>query len=108
LEAFEFGEAVGLNKNNRRDGGAHLAVLHRACLDKTRVRLKRKRVKERAEYELTNRHEDAGSKPWLASLEKWKAQYPQSDFADLRRQLYLASYRALTKPREAFDAGRKC
>jgi hypothetical protein len=66
---------------------------------------KKKEWKERAEYELyesVTKTQDPNQ--WLASLDKWKVQYPQSDFADLRRQLYLASYRALTKPREAFDA----
>jgi tetratricopeptide (TPR) repeat protein len=66
---------------------------------------KKKEWKERAEYELyesVTKSQDPNQ--WLASLDKWKAQYPQSDFADLRRQLYLASYRALIKPREAFDA----
>ncbi len=65
----------------------------------------KKEWKERAEYEL---YQSVTKSPdpnqWLANLDKWKAQYPQSDFADLRRQLYLASYRALMKPREAFDA----
>ncbi len=65
----------------------------------------KKEWKERAEYELydsVSKSQDPNQ--WVAALDKWKAQYPQSDFADLRRQLYLASYRALNKPREAFDA----
>jgi tetratricopeptide (TPR) repeat protein len=66
---------------------------------------KKKEWKERAEYEL---YESVTKSPdpnqWLATLDKWKAQYPQSDFADLRRQLYLASYRALQRPRQIFDA----
>jgi hypothetical protein len=65
----------------------------------------KKEWKERAEYELyTSIAKSQDPNQWLASLDKWKTQYPQSDFADLRRQLYLASYRALMKPREAFDA----
>jgi hypothetical protein len=66
---------------------------------------KKKEWKERAEYELyesVTKSQDPNQ--WLATLDKWKAQYPQSDFADLRRQLYLASYRALQRPRQIFDA----
>lgn len=66
---------------------------------------KKKEWKERAEYELyesVTKSQD--SNQWLATLDKWKTQYPQSDFADLRRQLYLASYRALQRPRQTFDA----
>jgi len=65
----------------------------------------KKEWKERAEYELyeaVSKSQDPTQ--WVAALDQWKAKYPQSDFADLRRQLYLASYRALNKPREAFDA----
>ncbi len=65
----------------------------------------KKEWKERAEYELydsVTKSQDPHQ--WLVALDKWKTQYPQSDFADLRRQLYLASYRALNQPRQAFDA----
>ncbi len=65
----------------------------------------KKEWKERAEYELYESvTKSADPHQWVALLDKWKAQYPQSDFADLRRQLYLASYRALNEPRAAFDA----
>ncbi len=65
----------------------------------------KKEWKERAEYELydsVTKSQDPHQ--WLTALDKWKTQYPQSDFADLRRQLYLASYRALNQPRQAFDS----
>jgi hypothetical protein len=66
---------------------------------------KKKEWKERTEYELYESvTKSVDPNQWLVSLDKWKTQYPQSDFVDLRRQLYLASYRALAKPREAFDA----
>ncbi len=41
---------------------------------------------------------------WLDTLDKWTKQYPQSELADIRRQLYLETYRQLGKTREAFNA----
>lgn len=41
---------------------------------------------------------------WLESLDKWTKQYPQSELADIRRQLYLETYRQLGRTREAFNA----
>jgi tetratricopeptide (TPR) repeat protein len=73
--------------------------------DKPASEKAKKEWKERAEYELyesVTKSQDPNQ--WIVALDKWKTQYPQSDFADLRRQLYLASYRALSKPREAFDS----
>jgi hypothetical protein len=69
---------------------------------------KRKEWKERAEYDLyesITKTQDPNQ--WLASLDKWKQQYPQSDYADVRRQLYLETYRALNKPREASGAAQE-
>jgi tetratricopeptide (TPR) repeat protein len=68
---------------------------------------KPKQWKDRAEYDLFEsiiKNKDANQ--WLPALDKWKQQYPQSDYADIRRQLYLAAYRQLNKPREAFDAAQ--
>lgn len=69
---------------------------------------KKKEWKDRAEYDL---FESITKTPdpnqWLASLDKWKQQYPQSDYADIRRKLYLAAYRQLNKPRQAFDAAQE-
>jgi tetratricopeptide (TPR) repeat protein len=66
---------------------------------------KKKEWKDRAEYDLyesvTKTQEPS---QWLAILDKWKAQYAQSDYADVRRQMYLTTYRALNKPSEAFNA----
>jgi hypothetical protein len=75
---------------------------------------KKKEWKDRAEYELyesitktydsINKTQDTNQ--WqviLGILEKWKTQYPQSDFADVRRQTYLTTYHALNKPSEAFN-----
>jgi tetratricopeptide (TPR) repeat protein len=41
---------------------------------------------------------------WLDSLDRWTKQYPQSELGEIRRQLYLETYRQLGKTREAFDA----
>lgn len=66
---------------------------------------KKKDWKDRAEYDLyesITKTQDPNA--WLETLNKWTAQYPQSDYADVRRQMYLATYRQLNKPREAFNA----
>ena len=66
---------------------------------------KKKEWKDRAEYDLYDsitKTSDANA--WLSTLDKWKAQYPQSDYADVRRQMYLAAYRQLNRPREGFNA----
>jgi hypothetical protein len=41
---------------------------------------------------------------WIDSLDKWTRQYPQSELGEIRRQLYLETYRQLNRPREAFNA----
>jgi len=69
---------------------------------------KKKEWKDRAEYDLyesITKTQDPNQ--WLDLLNKWKTAYPQSDYADIRREMYLASYRALNKPREAFDAAEE-
>lgn len=69
---------------------------------------KKKEWKDRAEYDLfesIGKTQDPNQ--WLTILDKWKQQYPQSDYSDIRRQLYLAAYRQLNKPRQAFDAAQE-
>ncbi len=69
---------------------------------------KKKEWKDRAEYDIyesITKTQDPNA--WLSSLDRWKQQYPQSDYADVRRQLYLETYRALNKPREAFNAAQE-
>jgi tetratricopeptide (TPR) repeat protein len=69
---------------------------------------KKKEWKDRAEYDLfesITKTQDPNQA--LANLDKWKQQYPQTDFADYRRLLYLGAYRQLNKPREAFDAAQE-
>src|SRR5277367_1680929 len=61
--------------------------------------------KDRSEYDLyeaITKTQDPSQ--WLAILDKWKTQYTQSDYTDVRRQMYLTTYRALNKPSEAFNA----
>ncbi|HEV1286248.1 MAG TPA: hypothetical protein VNU44_13085 [Bryobacteraceae bacterium] len=61
--------------------------------------------KDPAEYDLykpITQTQDA--KVWLDTLDKWTKQYPQSELAEVRRQLYLETYRQLGKTREAFNA----
>lgn len=68
----------------------------------------KKQWKDRAEYDLyESMQKTQDPNQWLTILDKWKAQYPTSDFADLRRQLYLATYRSLNRPRDAFDAAQE-
>jgi tetratricopeptide (TPR) repeat protein len=68
---------------------------------------KKKEWKDRGEYDLYDSiAKTQDPTQWLATLDKWKQQYPQSDYADVRRQLTLETYRALAKPREAFDAAQ--
>jgi hypothetical protein len=61
--------------------------------------------KDAAEYDLykpISQTQDANI--WLDSLDKWTRQYPQSELSDIRRLLYLETYRQLGKTREAFNA----
>ena len=66
---------------------------------------KKKEWKDRSEYDLyeaITKTQDANQ--WLSILDKWKSGYEQSDYADVRRQMYLTTYRSLNKPAEAFHA----
>jgi len=40
----------------------------------------------------------------LAKLEQWKKEYPNTNFADVRRRGFLVAYSQLNRPREAFNA----
>ena len=62
--------------------------------------------KDAAEYDLYKPiTQTQDPKIWLDTLDKWTKQYPQSELAEVRRQLYLETYRQLGKTREAFNAG---
>jgi hypothetical protein len=64
-----------------------------------------KNWKDRAEYDLYTEitKPDATPAQRLPNLEKWKASYPQSDYADVRLKIYLLTYQALNNHRAAFD-----
>ncbi len=69
---------------------------------------KKKEWKDRSEYDLCESvTKSSDPNAWLSTLDKWKQQYPQTDFADIRRKLYLETYRALDRPREAFNAAEE-
>ena len=67
-----------------------------------------KNWKDRAEYDLyTEITKDnvapAGAAARLPLLEKWKASYPQSEYADVRQKIYLVTYQQQNNHRAAFD-----
>jgi tetratricopeptide (TPR) repeat protein len=69
---------------------------------------KKKEWKDRSEYDLCESvTKSSDPNTWLATLQKWTQQYPQTDFADVRRKLYLETYRALDRAREAFNAAQE-
>lgn len=60
--------------------------------------------KDRAEYDLFDAaQKDANATTRLATLEKWKAGYAQSDYANVRQDMYLITYQQLNQGRQAFD-----
>lgn len=61
--------------------------------------------KDRAEYDLYAEitKPDVTPAARLQNLDKWKMQYAQSDYADVRLKIYLVTYQQLMKHREAFD-----
>ena len=65
-----------------------------------------KNWKDTAEYDLYSAiiKPDAKPEDRLKNLDKWKAAYPQSDYADTRQQIYLITYAAMNNHRAAFDA----
>jgi hypothetical protein len=64
-----------------------------------------KNWKDTAEYDLYSAiiKPDATPAARLQNLDKWKAGYPQSDYADTRQKIYLITYQALNNHRAAFD-----
>ncbi|MEO8025123.1 MAG: tetratricopeptide repeat protein [Bryobacteraceae bacterium] len=58
--------------------------------------------KDRAEFDLFDLiSKDANAQTRLANLEKWKTQYPNTEFGSVRLQIFLVTYQQLNKPREA-------
>jgi hypothetical protein len=64
-----------------------------------------KNWKDLAEYELyvTAVRGDATPASHLEYLDKWKSQYPQSDYAGTRLKMYLLTYQQMNNHRAAFD-----
>ncbi len=64
----------------------------------------KKEWKDRAEFDLYDGIvKETNPQARLASLEKWKSGYAQSDYADVRLKAYLITYQALNRHREAID-----
>ena len=60
--------------------------------------------KDRAEYDLFDAaQKDANATTRLATLDKWKGAYAQSDYANVRQDMYLITYQQLNNGRQAFD-----
>jgi hypothetical protein len=64
-----------------------------------------KNWKDRAEYDLYAEitKPDATPAARLQNLEKWKSQYAQSEYADVRLKIYLVTYQQMNNHRAAFD-----
>lgn len=64
-----------------------------------------KNWKDTAEYDLYSAIINPNATPAsrLQNLDKWKAGYPQSEYADTRQKIYLITYQALNNHRAAFD-----
>jgi hypothetical protein len=60
--------------------------------------------KDRAEYDLYDAiTKDTMPASRLQNLDKWKSQYAQSEYADVRLKIYLVTYQQLNNHRAAFD-----
>jgi hypothetical protein len=63
--------------------------------------------KDRAEYDLYDTaQKDANPTSRLATLDKWKQQYPASDFADGRKDMILTTYQQLNQQRQVIDTAQ--
>jgi hypothetical protein len=64
----------------------------------------RKNWKDQAEYILYSEivRPDASPAVRLQNLDKWKASYPQSEFADTRLRFYVLIYQEMSNHRAAF------
>src|SRR5579884_354680 len=64
--------------------------------------------KDRAEYDLYDAaQKDTNPTTRLATLNKWKQQYPQSDFADGRQDMILTTYQQLNQQRQVIDTAQE-
>jgi len=65
---------------------------------------KEKQWKSQAEYDIfAAAQKDANAQNRLGELDKWKQQFPESEYNDVRDQMYLITYQQLNQPRQAFD-----
>jgi hypothetical protein len=63
-----------------------------------------KNWKDRAEYDLYDAiTKDTMPASRLQNLDKWKSQYAQSEYADVRLKIYLVTYQQMNNHRAAFD-----
>jgi len=66
-----------------------------------------KNWKDRDEYDLYNAiNSDTNPQSKLQKLNQWKDKYPTSDYADVRRTLYLTTYVAANQPANAMTAAK--
>ena len=67
-----------------------------------------KNWKDRAEYDLYDAiTKDNNATTKLEKLQQWEKQYPTTDYIKERRTLFLTTYAALNKPKEATDAAKQ-
>jgi len=59
--------------------------------------------KNTEEYNLFQAYQKADPKGKIEALDKWKAAFPASDFADEREEQYLIIYQQMNMNRQAFD-----
>jgi hypothetical protein len=59
--------------------------------------------KGQEEYNLFQNYQKADPKGKIEALDKWKAAFPASDFADEREEQYLIIYQQMNMNRQAFD-----
>jgi hypothetical protein len=68
---------------------------------------KKKEWKDRAEYDLAAAADaDKNATTKLATLDKWKAQYPTSDYAEARQDMYLGAYQQLGQQRQVIQTAQ--
>src|ERR1700694_33638 len=63
----------------------------------------KKEWKGQEEYSLFQAYQKADPKGRIEALDKWKAAFPASDFAEEREEQYLFVYQQSNMPRQAFD-----
>ncbi len=81
------------------------------ALNLTAQEKKEKKVKDQAEYDLFQQitgsiGNAAGAAARLQNLEKWKAGYAETDFADIRRKAYLITYQQMANHKAVVEAAQ--